>query len=333
MNGFLLGDLRISLGKLEILHNNTWGTVCSGTFDETEARVACKQLGYRNGSVLEKTVTTGTSIVWLNTIKCNGGENTLTDCLHPEWGKHSCSHGNVVGIRCFEGEGDVRIVSGRLEIYYYGTWGTICDDNFDDRDATVACRQLGYNSGKFVGAKENGTGPIWLDDLHCSGNEPTLGNCSNSGLGEVDCVHRQDVGIECSDSKEGAIRINSNKYELTESMQESGRLEIFHNNEWGSVCEDDFEKTDAEVACRQLGYKKDKNTLGQGGWLLLFSLQYTLYMIAVEDIHDKIGYVTNIFKTKQWKIEAVIVVLRLHKSYQLKRIVNGIRIISIYGDV
>ena len=129
---------------------------------------------------------------------------------------------------------DIRLVGGRndsegrVEICQRGSWGTVCDDDWDDTDARVVCRQLGiFTGGKYVTLSLTllgmmcmlvfvkladaiatsrsmfiyfgpGTGPIFLDNVGCTGSETTLDDCPHSGIGSHNCVHNEDAGVVCS---------------------------------------------------------------------------------------------------------------------------------------
>lgn len=100
---------------------------------------------------------------------------------------------------------------GRVEIYHDGIWGTVCDDNWDIKDATVVCRMLGYkyawqafSFGVFMKQQNAnefyGTGPIWLDNVNCLGVESTLIECGHNGWLVHNCDHEEDAGIFCGNS-------------------------------------------------------------------------------------------------------------------------------------
>ena len=100
--------------------------------------------------------------------------------------------------------GSVRLVNGagphegRVEIFLNGAWGTVCDNLWSLNDGLVVCRQLGYPGVLRTYRQAHfgeGTGPIWLDDVFCVGNESLLIQCSN---GDVNCDHSEDAGVTCA---------------------------------------------------------------------------------------------------------------------------------------
>ena len=89
-------------------------------------------------------------------------------------------------------------LTGRVEVYAQGEWGTVCDDYWDINDANVVCRQLGFPSATSSGTDGQGTGRIWLDWVRCSGSEGQISDCSHRGWGAHSCSHSEDASVECS---------------------------------------------------------------------------------------------------------------------------------------
>ena len=89
---------------------------------------------------------------------------------------------------------------GRVEIFYHGVWGTICDDFWDLLDAKVVCRQLGFKGALKAlhsAVYGQGTGVIWMDDVKCTGNETALSQCRHRGWRVTECVHMEDASVVC----------------------------------------------------------------------------------------------------------------------------------------
>ena len=97
--------------------------------------------------------------------------------------------------------------TGRVEVYTNSSggvnnaqWGTICDDSWDIQDARVICQELGYPDAVAAPTAAHygeGTGPIWLDNVQCLGNESNIFECTHNGIGERNCEHDQDASVEC----------------------------------------------------------------------------------------------------------------------------------------
>ncbi|NXW73338.1 NETR protein, partial [Hirundo rustica] len=162
---------------------------------------------------------------------------------------------------------------GRVEVYHDGKWGTICDDQWDDRDAEVVCRQLGLSGTPKALSWAHygqGSGPILLDEVQCSGNELSLDQCKKSDWGQQNCDHIEDAGVSCDPFTgtdagsflpcyilpfpspalaEGTVRLAGGR------SASEGRVEVYYNGDWGTVCDDGWTDLGAQVVCRQLGFR------------------------------------------------------------------------------
>ncbi len=114
-----------------------------------------------------------------------------------------------VGGQCNEGEirlvGGSTSIEGRVEICLSGQWGTVCDQSWDNSDATVVCRQLEVSEPESAVARQGAAFgeaaglPVVMAQVACSGSETQLSSCSHNGASNVGlCTHSNDAGVQCT---------------------------------------------------------------------------------------------------------------------------------------
>ena len=92
-------------GRVEVYHNNQWGTVCDKAWDRNDAFVVCNELGLVKAIHETKNAKygQGEGPIWLSNVDCSGGESSLFNCPHPGWGNvGSCKHSSDAGVKCLQ---------------------------------------------------------------------------------------------------------------------------------------------------------------------------------------------------------------------------------------
>lgn len=247
------------MGRLEFRQNGIWGTVCSKKMTQSAAKRICKQLKYQDGTLKSyDSVGSNSQNPFCRTFRgedfcgpnpqpihymamnCDGSDGNIMKCYREIADNKVCTHDDDAIIECsnlnyeFPQDplpGTVRLVdetsspstdnSGRLEVYM-GKWGSVCNSKFTDKAAHVACRQMGFLSGKLMGTPGQtdfclkykgknycGSQEISLCDVDCKGSEEKIKECGGSST-VTSCNHEQDIIISC----EGGSGDSSGKSQL-----------------------------------------------------------------------------------------------------------------------
>ncbi|XP_062373457.1 scavenger receptor cysteine-rich type 1 protein M130-like [Sardina pilchardus] len=238
------GSSRCS-GRVEVLHRGLWGTVCDNGWDLRDAAVVCRELGC--GVAVEALKGAqfgqGSGDIWMSGVECVWSESTVKDCNSHRWGAENCGHHQDAGVICSGVQLGHSYCSWRVKLLHKETRHTLCNTTFDQQDAEVVCRQLDCGAPVEVlaaAAFGEGEGQVWSEEIQCGGNETHL--CPTSHINH-NCSHKHNVGFICKDT----VRL------VDGPSRCSGRVEVYHDGEWGTVCGAYWDNFDTAVVCKEVG--------------------------------------------------------------------------------
>lgn len=95
-----------SEGIVRVRHNATWWTICDFQWDEREASIVCRMLGYSGGKVVPRsTFRRDYSPMLWGEVRCEGPEQTLTSCWRRPQSRWPCNVGNQAAVSCDSDKG------------------------------------------------------------------------------------------------------------------------------------------------------------------------------------------------------------------------------------
>ena len=91
--------------------------------------------------------------------------------------------------------------AGWLEVFYNGTWGSVCRSPMEDITVSVICRQLGCGDSGTLNASvdlREGSRPQWVDRIHCRKTDTSLWQCPSDPWNYTSCSPKEEAYISCA---------------------------------------------------------------------------------------------------------------------------------------
>ncbi|XP_045215975.2 scavenger receptor cysteine-rich domain superfamily protein-like [Mercenaria mercenaria] len=276
------GDVRLfkgnenSIGIVQLYHNNTWTTVCGHTFTDQAAQVTCRQLGFDRGTALplgafgdfyHKDI-----VPYVGQFQecVTGQESKLVDCKFTDVSTCPSSWTAYASVVCKSGQKPqdpdvpVKLDTDRsfpeagyfssVQVYESEIWGRVCGLFWDDNDAGVLCRQLGYHDGVATYSSASLTVPLLISEINCVGNETNLSSCPQANS---ICYGNRSAAVVCYQKENQGPSLS-----LVGGKANYGKVVLSIDGQSGLICNTSnynnisvpWGYKEASAVCRQLGY-------------------------------------------------------------------------------
>lgn len=89
-------------GRVQVLYNGMWGTVCDDGWDLSEAAVVCREIGCGDAIEVKSSAYfgEGSGQIWMDDVNRSGNESALSKCEYHELELNDCNHSEDVGVIC-----------------------------------------------------------------------------------------------------------------------------------------------------------------------------------------------------------------------------------------
>ncbi|CAB4013293.1 deleted in malignant brain tumors 1 -like isoform X2, partial [Paramuricea clavata] len=272
------------IGWVEVFYSGKWGTICDNSWDINDATVVCRQLGYKFGvrALRGSYIFNGTGQIWLDDVACTGNEQSLSSCSHNGWGNKNCGHAVRGNIGVSEGTLRRTIVNPlalcrtrhvvpfegilcisfpaskfvRIRMFEFLLDKNLMHKHLSAGKSKMTCKGMGQ--GKLLTTVKAALIQSKLFKLKSKMNK--FNKFTANKFNKFTCTYSELLVQPPARSAVPGVNPGRGTSSIPLRLQGplstkgTGRLEVFYNGKWGTVCDDVWDINDARVACRQLGY-------------------------------------------------------------------------------